>query len=225
MYEKLFDNSTQEKMISYFYNDLAKLGTLKRFRKNEILNPDNADNIYIVVEGCFKQVLYSFDGNEKGFFRLTPGTIFGEMDYFDGHRTCVITKVLEDSAASIVSREILEEELKKNSDIYRYFLHSITRKYRLLMLQITDNLFNDSLGKLASVLLRIGAMQEGELKKRIIIDYIYTHQELASVMGCSRITITKSINYFKETGIISIKDKHIILEDTNKLNEYVNLVW
>lgn len=225
MFNELFNNELQLEMTNYFLSDLASKGIIRKYNKGEIINPKDCNSIYIIVKGKVSQVLFSEDGKVVTLFMLTPGTIFGEMDFFEGYRTCVITKVLKDSTASIISRKILEEELKKNPEIYRYFIHSITRKYRLLMLQLTDDLFNDSLGKLASVLLRIGAMQEGVLKDRIIIDYIYTHQELASVMGCSRITVTKGMNYFKEKQLIRIKDKHIILEDTKKLNEYVNLVW
>jgi len=124
MYNELFNSDLQKKMTDFFVNDLSAFGRVRAFSKNEIVDPKDADNIYIVLDGAFNQVLYSLDGDEINFFRLERGTIFFEMDYFDGYRTCVITKALKTSAVSIVSRKVLEEELMKRPEIYRHFIHS-----------------------------------------------------------------------------------------------------
>jgi hypothetical protein len=58
------------------------LGKIKTYSKHELIDPCNADHIYIVLDGSFNQLLYSQNGDEISFFRLVRGTIFGEMDYF-----------------------------------------------------------------------------------------------------------------------------------------------
>ncbi|TCO72677.1 Crp/Fnr family transcriptional regulator [Marinisporobacter balticus] len=227
MFKELFDKTLQDEMTSFFINHLSTLGTKHHLDKGHEINHDNADNIYIVVSGYLKEVLYSTDGNEICFFRLPNGTIFGEMDYFDGYRTCVIVKALENSVLSIVNRDILEKELNKNPKIYVYFLHSIIRKYRLIMLKIADDAFNDSLGKMASTLLRFTALQEGSLKEPVFIDkkYIPTHEELAKYLNCSRTTVTNGLNYFKEQNYIDIKNKTIIINDCEGLKKHVKSIY
>lgn len=225
MYRELFDLESQSQMTSFFYNDLSKLGKLKEIKQGEVIDPSRADEVYIVVEGYLKQFLLSVDGHERGLFRLSKGTIFGEMDFFDGYRTCVLTKALEDSAVSVIHRNILESELQKNPKIYQHFIHSIARKYRILMLFLADNTFNDSLGKLASILIRLGVMHDGEIKERTTLERIYTHEEFASVMGCSRITVTKGLNHFKKKKYISIENRRIVIEDVKGLQQYVKFIW
>jgi len=227
LYRELFDLELQKEMTSFFLNHLSKLGKFRPYKKGEEINPNHADEICIVIKGSLKEVLYSTDGDEICFFRLPKGTICGEMDYFDGYRTCVIIKAIENSLVSAVHRDVLEEELQKNIKLYRYFIHSITRKYRLLMLKMADDKFNDSIGKLASTLLRFAAMQEGELKENTIIEYYYTytHEELAKYLGCSRITVTNVLNYFKENNLIDVRNRHIVLKNIEGLKQYVKSIW
>ncbi len=225
MYRELFDLELQNHMTSFFYKYLSKHGNLKEVKKGDVVDPQSANEVYIVLKGYLKQLVISVDGNERGLFRLPRGTIFGEMDFFDGYRTCVLTKALEDSIVSIIPRSILEKELEKNPKIYKYFIHSIARKYRILMLFLADSTFNDSLGKLASILVRLTAMQEGELKNYTTIDYIYTHEEFASVMGCSRVTVTNGLKYFKAKNYISIKNRRITIEDVEGLKGYIKYIW
>lgn len=227
MYRELFDLELQREMTSFFLNNLSKLGIHKLFKKGDEINPNHANEIYIVLKGSLKEVLYSIDGNEICFFRLPEGTISGEMDYFDGYRTCVIIKAIENSIVSAVNRKVLEKELEKHPKIYRYFIHSITRKYRLLMLKITDDKFNDSIGKLASTLLRFAALQEGEPKNntRIEYKYTYTHEELAKYLGCSRSTITHVLNNFKENNLIDIQNRCVIIKDVKGLKKHTKSIW
>lgn len=226
MYRELFDPVNQEMMTKYFAEVLAPKGMIKTFKKNTLIDPLDAEHVYIVLSGECRQGLVSMDGCERTFFRLTRGTIFGEMDYFDGDRTCEITYVTQKSEVSIVSKSVLEAALEENPKIYRYFIHSITRKYRLLMLQIADMRFNDSIGIIASALLRIGSMQEGcDLTERTMIEHQYTHEELANNLGLSRPTVTSSLCYMKDKGLISIEDRHIVIEKVEEIRALTNHYW
>lgn len=228
MYDQLFNEELQNQMTDYLLNNLSKLGRVRAYSKNEMIDPDTADHVYIVLDGAFNQVLYSHDGDQISFFRLERGTVFGEMDFFDGYRTCVITKALKTSAVSIVPRAILEEELEKDSSIYRQFMHSIIRKYRIVMLELADVKFNDSLGKLAHALVRLahttgyrGCGDENGQK----INMTFTHEELATRLASNRSTITSGLKCFKDKGYIATEGKYIYIKDLDGLKEYINPYW
>lgn len=228
MYNHLFNEELQNQMTEYFVKDLASLGRVKAYSKNEMIDPKDADNIYIVLDGAFNQVLISQDGDEISFFRLERGTIFGEMDYFDGYRTCVLTKAIKTSAVSIVSRKVVEKELQKNPKIYKQFMHSMIRKYRIVMLELADVKFNDSLGKLAHALLRWGhtTNYRGSCdSSKKVIHMTFTHEELASRLASNRTTITNGLKYFKEKGYIKVEGKQISILNPGGLKEYINPYW
>ena len=45
----------------------------------------------------------------------------------------------------------------------------------------------------------------------------YTHEEIASILGLSRVTVTKVLNEFVKEGLIEIRYKSLIIKDKKKL--------
>ncbi|MBU5485102.1 Crp/Fnr family transcriptional regulator [Clostridium sp. MSJ-11] len=222
MYESFFDNDRQSFMRNYFLNELSKMGKIEKYKKNEII--DIEGNVGIIVKGVVKQSIISVKGDEKLLYLIRPGEVLGEMTYFCGGKDYIVTIAKENSQIAIINRDILEMELSKNPEVYRHFIHSMTRKFRIVMLQLTNNMFNDSIGKIADALLRLSACAEIDSKERISVNMIYTHQELANNIGCSRITVTRCLKKFQDEGIISYENKNIIINKPNGLKEYINTV-
>ena len=205
VYQQLFDQIQQEEMRNYFLG-LGKKGMLKEYEADEIVELSR-DNLAIVIEGCLKQSLYSRSGSEKTLYFLQYGEILGEMDYFSCGKNEIMSYALERSIIAVMDRKVMEEELQKNPLAYKYFMHSITRKFRIVMLQMTGLVFNDSLGKLAEVLLRLSSQVGLEVEEGIMINFTLTHEEMASLIGCSRATVTKGLNKLKDADLIKIVNK------------------
>lgn len=225
MFNELFNNELQLEMTNYFLNDLASKGIIRKYNKGEIINPKDCNNIYIIVEGKVSQVLFSEDGKVVTLFMLTPGTIFGEMDFFEGYRTCAISTVEEDSTISIINKEIIEKEIQSSNKVYHYFFHSTVRKYRILMLKIADDNFNNFQGKLASTLIRFAIMEEGNLFNGAKIKNISSITELSKYLFCSRTTASIGLSHFKKLNIIEMDKNEIIIKNSEKLLKLVNFVW
>lgn len=230
MYSDIFNENSQNKMRSFFLEELSKKGILKRYDKNDVIHiPDN-DFVAIVVEGNIKQTLYSCRGTEKTLYFLQPGEIFGEMDYFGGGKGNIISKSVENSAISVVKQEQLNRVLQDKPEAYRYFLHSITRKFRIVMLQMSDMCFNTSIEKIADVLLRLSCQGGNLISKEVEADgrenlvISMSHQELGDLIGCSRITVTKGLNELKNKKIVGLQNRKIIINDIKKLEEMLNVV-
>ncbi|WDV45064.1 Crp/Fnr family transcriptional regulator [Clostridiaceae bacterium M8S5] len=225
MFDKLFDENLQIKMTNFFANELSKKGSIKKYKKKEYITHCTSDSIYIVISGQITQIIISNTGDEVCLFRLQRGTILGEMNFFEGQHTEVIAKVIEDCEISLISKAVLENELLKHPEIYRYFMHSIIRKYRILMLNIADYNFNNAIGKVANCLLRLAHTSKFRYKSTKSIDSIefkITHEELANRIGCNRTTVTNAINKFRSESLIEIDKKRIIIKNKTKLQEYVN---
>lgn len=225
MYDDLFDEKMQNKMRTYFLQEISQEGTYKKIIRDEIIDIGNTDFVAIVVEGKLKQSLCSAKGIEKILYILQPGEIYGEMDYFSCGKGNLITKTMEDSVISIIEHNKLEAILKQNPVAYRFFLHSVIRKFRIVMLQMADMVFNSALGKIADIILRLSSQQGKKIDDKIVIDISLTHQELADLIGCSRTTVTRGLNELKDKEIVIIKNKKIIVNNPEKLKCYIDPVF
>jgi len=172
------------------------------------------------------QELFSEDGHQITLFMLEPGTIFGEMDYFDGYKTCAVSTVISyDAKISILNSQSIDREIVKNPKIYNYFIHSITRKYRILMLKLADDNFNDFKGKLASTLIRFSIIEEGDIFNGARIKNIQSLTMLSKYLFCSRSTLSVAMSDFKSQGIIEMEKSDIIIKDKDRLMEHINFIW
>ena len=224
MYEDLFDYEKQAAMRKYFLEIAHSIGVIKSYKKNETIVFNNNDCIGIVTNGVLSQSIISIKGQVHAMYILVKGEILGETYYFCGGENNISTTVKEDAQVAFIHREKLDLELAAYPEAYRYFIHSITRKYRIILLHLTNNTFNDSTGKIADALLRLSACCDNNLSGKTRIDFVLTHQDLANNIGCSRITVTNCLNKFLDENLISYEGKYIIINDPEALKEYVDLI-
>lgn len=225
MYEDLFDDERQSKMRKYFLNLAKSIGTVKFYKKNETVNYAADKSVGIVIKGIVYQNIISSKGQIHSLYLLRSGEIFGETFYFCGGENTISTIAKEDAKVSFLSKEKLDNELSKNPVGYQYFIHSITRKYRIIMLQLTNNSFNDSMGKIADALLRISSCTEANPLGKNIINVVFTHQELADNIGCSRTTVTNCLNRFLDEKIISYENRKIVINKKEALKNYIDAIY
>jgi CRP-like cAMP-binding protein len=133
----------------------------------------------------------------------------------------IVGQAMECSEISVLFEKELERIFMSNPEAYKYIAHSMARKFRILMMQFCGLLFKDSLGRLCDVLLRLYCQQEKVLENGHIIDIPLTHENIAQLIGCDRVTVTKGLNRLKKEGIIEISQKKILIKKIEKLEEFV----
>jgi CRP-like cAMP-binding protein len=153
---------------------------------------------------------------------IRPGEIFGEMSYFCGGKDAILSSSKEDTEIVIICADLIEKELRLHPEIYRQFMNSMTRKFRILLLQLANTTFNEGFGQVADALLRLFFCSESNMRRRNSLGIYFTQQELANNVGCSRITVTRCLNKFLKEGIIAYDDKCITLIDMEKLKQYID---
>ncbi|MCB2310840.1 Crp/Fnr family transcriptional regulator [Clostridium tagluense] len=224
MYEKFFEPDRQAIMRDYFLNTLSKLGQISKYNKNELLDFDSGLHVGIVLKGVVTQSVISLNGHEKILYFIRSGEIVGEMIYFCGGMDSIVSTAKKYVEISIISQEVLERELSLKPQIYRYFMHSTTRKFRIVMLQLTNKIFNDARGQLADALLRLSSTAELDSAGFVTLNRMFTHEELSNIIGCSRITVTRCLNDFLKDGVILYDAKKIIINKPEVLKTYIELV-
>lgn len=220
MYGEFFDTKRQEEMRNSFLK-IAQRGSIKKYKKNSIIKMPDKKCIVIVLSGNIKQSIYSVNGEEKILYLLQGGEIFKEMDYFCGGESSLVTKALEDSKISILDEETLEQILLENPNVYRDIIHSITRKFRIVMFQMANMAFSDSLGKVADTLIRLYYQEGQDMDRGKKINEKFTHEEIAKLIGCSRVTVTRALNKFKDENMLEINNGEIIIRDIENLEKFI----
>lgn len=196
----------QEELFHYFEN----AGTKVTYHPQDLIymQEDDAQSLYLITKGRVRVYLLTATGEEITLEILDKGRIFGESSFFqNGLRPTTVT--------AITDVELISCRL---DDLYPYLCTSkeLTVSLLQLMSQTCDyvtSLLKKSYiynrqEKVASFLLEQTSQDYPE--KGIINNIIpYSHEEIALLIGLSRVTVTKVLNEFAKKGYINIAYKKI----------------
>lgn len=194
----------------------------KKYYKDEIIFFEedlNNENLYILLEGRVKLTILSPEGKEKVLTIMQEGDIFGDMSLFDQDSHPITAEVIEDARIVILTFADLESIIKQKPGVAIKIIEAMAKKTRLLTSQIRELVFQDTEGRLAALLIRFMEDFGVEVASGKLIDLVLTHQEIANIMGSSRVTVTKLLNKFIDEGLIKIYKRKIVVINQEKLGQ------
>lgn len=199
---------------------LADRALMREYGRGRIiLQPGKpSDLIFIIKEGRVKVSAYSLEGREQILAILEPGDLFGEQalvrEYEPAHM-----EALEDTIVCGVRREDFEEVLHAHPDTALRILRALAKRLRLAEEEIENLVFRDVPGRLASALLRLGeayGVRDAE-NGPIRLTLRLTHQDLASMIGATRETVTTILTRFRDAGLTDLQQHLIVIRQPEKL--------
>jgi len=184
---------------------------------------DVANRVYLIENGWVKNYRLDAEGRKilAGNIR-SPGEMVGIAEALSGGERNSFAAALTDvelvHAPVRDFNNLLEKEHKlaiKISKILAVRLREVQAlNHELVCRQVP--------GRLALMLLRLGercGVDVGNGAK--VIKVRLTHEEIASMIGTSRQTVTSLLNTFKQEKSISIEGRAIKIIDSGKLNSWV----
>ena len=169
---------------------------------------DNAECFYYLKKGRVRIFLASENGTEKTLSVIGKGSILGEAAFFDGqNRMSSASAVVKSELVSVnksILTDIIRREPRTAFEIFRLQAQTI----RMLSSQIDGMTFQTAKSRIAQFLLR-------SAEDTISV----THEEIASIVGVSRVTVSKILSSLAEEGIVATGYQQIRLMDTDALQK------
>jgi CRP-like cAMP-binding protein len=183
------------------------------FSKDTVIvgQDDQGDSLYIIQEGRVKVVLYGESGREVILTIFRAGDFFGEMSLLDGEPRSANVIALEPTRALVLSREDFARHLAEAPGTALKVLEEMCKRLRHADDVIGNLALLDVYGRVARILIDL-ARKEGETQDEgIFIRERPTQQDLASMIGTSRETVSRVLSEFQRRGFLSMQGKSILL--------------
>ncbi len=182
---------------------------VKKILKGSIIyhQGDKARCFYYLKKGRVKVVMTSADGMEKTLSTASAGEILGEAAFFDKMPRISSAYALTNIEVVSVDEAKLLSLIKDNPKLALELLEIQATRIRQLSSQIDAITFMKADGRIASLLLRSASSN--------IVNY--THEEIAGIVGVSRVTVSKILNRFKREGLLKTDYGKIVLINTVEL--------
>lgn len=192
-----------------FVRSLAALGRVRTYPKNTVFitEGDSSDSVFVILAGKVKAFVSDSDGHELILNNQVVGDYVGEMA-LDGKPRSASVVTLEPTTFSVVQREPLLEEIRKNPEFALEMIGKVIERAR----EATENVKNlallDVYGRVARLLLNM-SVEEKDGKMRI--PEKITQQEIAERVGASRDMVSRIFRDLTVGGYITVENRIITI--------------
>jgi CRP/FNR family transcriptional regulator/CRP/FNR family cyclic AMP-dependent transcriptional regulator len=197
---------------------LAAACRARRFRRGEVLfhesDPGNA--LFLLLSGQVKILRVGEDGEERILHVLGPGEYLGELSLVDGAPRSATAQALEPVEAMALHREDFIALIERYPAVALAVMSGLAGMVRRLSDQVQDEAL-DAPGRIAKTLLNL-ALRYGETTPEgMRLTLRLTQQELAQMVGVTRVSVNKHLGWFQDRGILTVDRQGITIHKLEQL--------
>lgn len=193
----------------------------EQFHKKEIIVSASviASNVYYLVQGQVKQYSTNPDGREFLVNIYKPGTFFPMVtaltDAPNNYYFEAMGKVRVYKAPVLDTVNFLRTNGEVMFDLLKRLYLGMDGLIKLITQSMTGSVNTKVVSALLMLLNRFGE-REGNKGK---IVQLFTHNEIAKIVGISRESVTRALSELKENGLIEVKGRSLYFPNLKKLEE------
>jgi CRP-like cAMP-binding protein len=178
---------------------------------------DRGEVLFILKRGRVRLYRLSPDGKSLTTAIIEPGAVFGEMALLGQGMHESFAEALEDCTVSTLSKRDVQELLLSDPRVARRLIELIGRRLVEAERKLEEFAFKSVPERLASLLLQLASADSESQEGPVSLPVRYTHQQLAEMIGTYRETVTKTLNDFRQQGLVQSDKGKIKLVDLKEL--------
>lgn len=197
------------------WEDVSHLGKFEKMVPNQyvIYPEERVQYLYYIKEGRGRCFISWPDGNEHTLYFLEKGAIIGEA-LLDNTPSQWGVVTLEHSIVYRFSYQQIMKIIAEYPEIALSIIRSCLVKKKLLTKHIQDLTFKKADAKIAEVLYAM-AEHYGESNQGFVIPI--NQNDLAELVGVSRVTISKVLSRFQKHGVVVTRRGSVLVLNKEKL--------
>lgn len=198
--------------ISGLLQRFASMGMEKIFKPGDVLfyQSDIVEKIFVIESGSVDLSITYTNGTKKTITHCSDGVILGEMALFHEYKNVSEAVVKEPSRIFVVEINKVREAFCEDTTFAKLLYNSISAKLQLITNQLGIMMLESIPSRIAHVLLDFH--QE---------EILLTHDEIASLVKCSRVSATRHLRRLTKQRIIANQRGRIIIVDRAALAELI----
>ena len=177
------------------------------------LEGDPATHVFILLSGWVKILSATSEGHENVIELRGDGDIVGEIAGETTGRRSATMKAIDAVQTLIVRHDKFSSFLDANPGAARAFRRVVTQKLNDADSKLRRRAVTTGGQRLAALLLDLAERYGEEVDGGIYVVMPLTQDELASLAGSSRATVTRALSNWRKRGFIITSQRHITITD------------
>jgi CRP/FNR family transcriptional regulator, cyclic AMP receptor protein len=200
-------------------DDLAKRAPDTFLERADILySPgDGTERLFILKKGKVQLYEIGDDGDEITLSVVEEGNVFGEMALTGQSLHGLYVRALTPSTVVSLRRADVEHLITKKPEVGLRLVQVLAERLRDSERRYADMVGKDVPARLATQILTLVDSEGVVSRESYRIPTHYTHEQLASMIGCKRVAITRAFRKLEEAAAVELKDRRIVVKDLDAL--------
>jgi len=178
---------------------------------------DGAERLFILKKGRVQVYELDRGGEEITLSVVEGGSVFGEMALTGQSLQGLYVRALVPSTVVSLRRDDLEKLIMKTPEVGLRLVRELAQRLHASEARYTDIVGKDVPTRLATLILALVDSEGLVTEESYRIPTRYTHDQIASMIGCKRVAVTRAFSRLKEVGAVEVKERHIVVKDLETL--------
>jgi len=178
---------------------------------NIVSRDEAGDTMYIIAKGRMKVVIHGDNGREVILTILKSGDFFGEMALLDDLPRSANVVAAEDSKLLMLKRDQFRGFLEQSPVTALNVMAELSHRLRRADEIISNLALLDVYSRVAHALIDLARRDGEEVEEGILIKERPTQQDIASMIGTSRETVSRVLSEFQRRGFVEMRGREIVL--------------
>ena len=202
-------------------NDLAKRCPDTHLEQGDVLYTpkDGTERLFILKKGRVQVYEVDRGGDEITLSMVEGGNVFGEMALTGQSLEGLYVRALTPSTVVSLRREDLERLIMKKPEVGLRLVRELAQRLRESERRYANIVGKRVPARLATLILQLVDSEGVVSSESYRIPTHYTHEQLASMIGCKRVAVSRAFSRLKEAGAVQLKERHIIVKNLDTLED------
>ena len=204
---------------------LESRSRMRRFPKNSTvyLPADQSDGVLLLAEGRVKICSVTPDGKQTILTFVEPGDVFGELALFDNGDREEFARATDDSTVVLMPAEAVRKVAEENPYLAMRITRLVGLRRKRVERRLKYLLFRPNRERLVHLLLELAEDYGKVSGAEIEIGIKLSHQDLASVIGSTRESVTLILGQMQSEGLVRIGRRKIVISNMAELAKSVSI--
>jgi CRP/FNR family transcriptional regulator, cyclic AMP receptor protein len=200
---------------------LEQQARVRSFKRKEVIYvPSEAgESVLIVLQGRVKLKDITHDGKEAILGFVEAGELFGELALFDNEARQNYAEAVLPTELTMIPRKAFLAVMDRRPELSLSITKLIGLRRRQVESRLRQLLFRSTQERLIFLLLDFLPQHGKPTPQGIELTLPLSHQDLASLVGATRESVTMALGELQGEGMLRVKRQRLVIYDLAKLRE------
>ena len=180
---------------------------------------EGTERLFVLKKGRVQLYEVNGEGEEVTLSVIEDGNVFGEMALTGQSLEGLYVRAITPATVVSLRRGDVEELIRKESEVGLRLVRDLAERLHASERRYADVVGKDVPARLATLILTLVDSEGVVSSESYRIPTHYTHDQLASMIGCKRVAVTRAFRKLEEGGAVELKERRIVVKDMNALKE------